>query len=187
MEAGVKKSLEERDGEGKFEEAKAEFIRAGTPKEAVLIFVHNQAWEAAQQVAEAHDPDTVAEALVGQARGALEEKDIQKAEGLLLRAQRPGLPFNYYEEAGLWSDALWIYKGYVRGQLEVLREEYEREATKKGARGMEGFVDQARQWEQAGEYSRAVDCYLKVRGSGSSSLVEKCWMKLAPYWAQWRA
>ena len=60
-------------------------------------FVHNQAWEAAQQVAEAHDPDTVAEALVGQAWWALEEKDIQKAEGLLLRAQRPGLPFNYYK------------------------------------------------------------------------------------------
>lgn len=41
-------------------------------------------------------------------------------------------------------------------------------------------MDQARQWEQAGEYSRAVDCYLKVRDSGSSSLVEKCWMKVRP-------
>lgn len=47
-------------------------------------------------------------------------------------------------------------------------------------RGMEGLVEQARQWEQAGEYSRAVDCYLKVRDSGSSSLVEKCWMKVRP-------
>ncbi|XP_032208956.1 intraflagellar transport protein 172 homolog isoform X2 [Mustela erminea] len=165
------------ENEGKFEGAEAEFIRAGKPKEAVLMFVHNQDWEAAQHVAEAHDPDAVAKALVGQARGALEEKDIQKAEGLLLRAQRPGLAFNYYKEAGLWSDALRICKDYVPGQLEALQEECEREATKKGARGMEGLVDQARQWEQAGEYSRAVDCYLKVWGSGSSSLVEKCWMK----------
>lgn len=47
-------------------------------------------------------------------------------------------------------------------------------------RGMEGLVEQARQWEQAGEYSRAVDCYLKVRDSGSSSLMEKCWMKVRP-------
>lgn len=46
-------------------------------------------------------------------------------------------------------------------------------------RGMEGLVEQARQWEQAAEYSRAVDCYLKVRDTGnSSSLVEKCWMKV---------
>lgn len=48
-------------------------------------------------MAEAHDPDSVADVLVGQARGALEEKDFQKAEGLLLRAQRPGLALNYYK------------------------------------------------------------------------------------------
>ncbi|XP_020839464.1 intraflagellar transport protein 172 homolog isoform X1 [Phascolarctos cinereus] len=171
------------EDEGKFEEAEAEFIRAGKPKEAVLMFVHNQDWEAAQRVAEAHDPDSVSEVLVGQARGALEEKDFQKAEVLLLRAQRPGLALNYYKEAGLWSDALRICKDYVPGQLEALQEEYEREATKKGTRGMEGLVEQARQWEQAGEYSRAVDCYLKVRdsggASGASNLVEKCWMKAA--------
>lgn len=45
-------------------------------------------------------------------------------------------------------------------------------------RGMEGLVEQARQWEQAGEHSLAVDCYLKVRDTGSSGLVEKCWMKV---------
>lgn len=60
-------------------------------------FVHNQDWEAAQRVAEAHDPDSVTEVLVGQARAALKEKDFQKAEGLLLRAQRPGLALNYYK------------------------------------------------------------------------------------------
>lgn len=38
------------------------------------------------------------------------------------------------QEAGLWSDALRICKDYVPGQLEALQEEYEREATKKGAR-----------------------------------------------------
>lgn len=47
-------------------------------------------------------------------------------------------------------------------------------------RGIEGLVERARQWEQAGEYSRAVDCYLKVQDSGSSGLVEKCWMKVRP-------
>ncbi|KAL0620738.1 Intraflagellar transport protein 172-like protein, partial [Plecturocebus cupreus] len=44
-------------------------------------------------------------------------------------------------------------------------------------RGVEGLVEQARHWEQAGEYSCAVDCYLKVRDSGNSGLMEKCWMK----------
>lgn len=73
-------------------------------------FVHNQDWEAAQRVAEAHDPDSVAEVLVGQARGALEEKDFQKAEGLLLRAQRPGLALNYYK-VGHWIQG---HEGRVR-------------------------------------------------------------------------
>ncbi|CAO2602777.1 Fibronectin type III domain-containing protein 4 [Lemmus lemmus] len=85
-------------------------------------FVHNQDWEAAQHLAEAHDPDSVAEVLVDQ---ALEEKDFQKAEGLLLRAQRPGPALNYYNEAGLWSNALQICKDYVPGQIEALQEEYE--------------------------------------------------------------
>ncbi|KAK2092140.1 hypothetical protein P7K49_028668 [Saguinus oedipus] len=74
------------------------------------------------------------EVLLGQARRASEEEDFQKAEGLLLRAQRSGLTLNYYKEAGLWSDALQICKDYVPGQLEALQEEYEQEATKKGAR-----------------------------------------------------
>lgn len=52
-------------------------------------------------MAEAHDPDSIAEVLVRQARGALEEKDFQKAEGLLLRAQRPGLALSYYK-VGHW-------------------------------------------------------------------------------------
>uniref|UniRef100_F6S4V7 Intraflagellar transport protein 172 homolog n=1 Tax=Ornithorhynchus anatinus TaxID=9258 RepID=F6S4V7_ORNAN len=171
------------EDEGKFEEAEAEFIRAGKPKEAVLMFIHNQDWEAAQRVAEAHDPESISKVLVEQAQAALAEKDYQRAEGLLLRAQRPGLALTYYKEAGLWNDALRICKDYVPGQLEALQEEYERETTKKGARGLEGLVEQARQWEQAGEYNRAVDCYLKVRDpgavGGASSLLEKCWMKAA--------
>lgn len=62
-------------------------------------------------MAEAHDPDSVAEVLVGQARGALEEKDFQKAEGLLLRAQRPGLALNYYKVSDIirYSD-IWATK-----------------------------------------------------------------------------
>ncbi|KAK2092141.1 hypothetical protein P7K49_028669 [Saguinus oedipus] len=41
-------------------------------------------------------------------------------------------------------------------------------------------MEQARHWEQAGEYSRAVDCYLRVQDSGNSGLMEKCWMKPNP-------
>jgi len=45
-------------------------------------------------------------------------------------------------------------------------------------RGVEGLLEQAREWEQSGEYSRAVECYLKVKDDSNTALVEKCWMKV---------
>lgn len=48
------------------------------PKEAVLMYVHSQNWEAAQRVAEEHDPDSVSDVLVGQARHAFEAREFQK-------------------------------------------------------------------------------------------------------------
>uniref|UniRef100_A0A8C0FR79 Intraflagellar transport protein 172 homolog n=1 Tax=Bubo bubo TaxID=30461 RepID=A0A8C0FR79_BUBBB len=167
------------EDEGKFEEAEAEFIKAGKPKEAVLMFVHNQNWDAAQRVAEAHDPDSVADVLVGQARFAFEQREFQKAEAFLLRAQRPELAINYYKEAGMWTEALRIGKEYVPGRLEELQEECGREAAQKGSGGTEGLLEQAQEWEQAGEHARAVDCYLKVRDPSDSALREKCLLKAA--------
>ncbi|XP_025050082.1 intraflagellar transport protein 172 homolog [Alligator sinensis] len=167
------------EDEGKFEEAEEEFVKAGKPKEAVLMYVHNQNWDAAQRVAEAHDPESVADVLVGQARCAFEQKEFPRAEAFLLRAQRLELAIKYYKEAGMWSDALRICKEYVPGRLEALQEEYDREAAKKGSRGLEGMLEQAREWEQAGEYGRAVDCYLKVQDPSNSLLTEKCLLKAA--------
>ncbi|NWI06050.1 IF172 protein, partial [Tichodroma muraria] len=167
------------EDEGKFEEAEGEFIKAGKPKEAVLMFVHNQNWDAAQRVAEAHDPDSVADVLVGQAQFAFEQREFQKAEAFLLRAQRPELAIKYYKEAGMWSEALRICKEYMPSRLGELQEERGREAGKKGFSGTEGLLEQAREWEQSGEYARAVDCYLKVQDPSNSVLVEKCLLKAA--------
>ena len=63
--------------------------------------VHNQDWDSAQRVAEDHDPDSVADVLVGQARVAFEKKDFQRAETCLLRAQRPELAARYYKVCGV--------------------------------------------------------------------------------------
>lgn len=46
-------------------------------------------------------------------------------------------------------------------------------------RGAEGLLEQAREWEQSCEYSRAVECYLKVKDAADAALTEKCWMKVA--------
>lgn len=45
-------------------------------------------------------------------------------------------------------------------------------------RGVDGWLEQAKEWEESGEYSRAVDCYLKVKDESDLALMEKCWMKV---------
>ncbi|XP_039981994.1 intraflagellar transport protein 172 homolog [Xiphias gladius] len=167
------------EDEGKFPEAEVEFIKAGKPKEAVFMYVHNKDWANAQRVAEGHDPESVSEVLVGQAKFCFEQKDFQKAEAFLLRAQRPELAVKYYKDADMWSDAMRICKEYLPNKLSLLQEEYEKEASKKGIRGVEGVLEQAREWEQSAEYSRAVECYLKVKDDSNVALMEKCWMKAA--------
>lgn len=57
--------------QGKFFEAEAEFIKAGKPKEAVLMHVHRKDWDAAQKVAEKYCPENVADVLIGQVRVVL--------------------------------------------------------------------------------------------------------------------
>lgn len=43
-------------------------MSAGKAKEAVLMYVHQQNWDAAQKLAELHCPDSVSDVLVGQVR-----------------------------------------------------------------------------------------------------------------------
>ncbi|KAJ3607079.1 hypothetical protein NHX12_026594 [Muraenolepis orangiensis] len=167
------------EDESKFLEAESEFIKAGKPKEAVQMYVHNQDWSSAQRVAEGHDPDSVEEVLVGQAKFCFDQKDFQKAEAFLLRAQRPELAVKYYKDAEMWSDAMRLCKEYLPNKLSLLQEEYEREAAQQGPRGVQGMLEQAREWELSGEFSRAVECYLKVKDGSNVALMEKSWMKAA--------
>lgn len=45
-------------------------------------------------------------------------------------------------------------------------------------RGVEGLLEQARKWEQLGDFSRAVESYLKVKDDSNTALLEKCWLKV---------
>uniref|UniRef100_A0A1A8U1D0 Intraflagellar transport protein 172 homolog n=1 Tax=Nothobranchius furzeri TaxID=105023 RepID=A0A1A8U1D0_NOTFU len=167
------------EDEERLPEAEVEFIKAGKPKEAVSMYVHIKDWASAQRVAESHDPESVPEVLVGQAKFCFEQKEFQKSEAFLLRAQRPELAVKLYKDADMWSDAMRICKEYLPNKLSRLQEEYERETSKKGDRGVEALLQQAKEWEQSGEYSRAVECYLKVKDDSNMDLMEKYWMKAA--------
>ncbi|EDV25844.1 uncharacterized protein TRIADDRAFT_24195 [Trichoplax adhaerens] len=167
------------EDEGKFAEAEAEFIKANKAKEAVLMYVHNQDWDSAQRVAEQHDPDSLSDVMIGQARVAFERKEFQRAETFLLRAQRPELAIKYYKDAGMWNDALRVAKEYIPSKLQALQDEYDRDVLSNSDRGITAIVNQAKEWEMSGEYSRAIDCYLKIKADQDvdTKSLEKCWQR----------
>lgn len=167
------------EDEGKLAEAEAGFIKATRPKEAVLMYMHNKDWESALRIAEAHDPDLVAEVLVGQARIAFQEEDFARAESLLLRAQQPEQAIKYYKDREMWQDALRLCNQYLPNKLQALQDEHERAMISKSSRGIETLLRQAREWENSKDYAHAVDCYLKVTQTVTSdtSVLLKCWHK----------
>uniref|UniRef100_A0A0X3PJC6 Intraflagellar transport protein 172 homolog n=1 Tax=Schistocephalus solidus TaxID=70667 RepID=A0A0X3PJC6_SCHSO len=179
------------EDEGKFAEAEEEFIKSGKAREAVLMYVHNQDWAAAARVASEHDPESVNDVLLGQARIAFREKDFSLAEALLLRAQRPDMAVRAYREAGLWEDALRVAQAYLPSRVQELQEDYEEEKMR-SALGLKGtqsadsvskgspfrhstirsqqdfdpsanpLLNHARQLEAHGEHLKAVEQYLKL-------------------------
>ncbi|CAG0924379.1 unnamed protein product, partial [Notodromas monacha] len=165
------------EDDGKFQEAEGEFIKAGKPKEAVLMYVHNQDWESAQRVAESHDPDSVGDVLVGQAKVAFTARDFPRFESLLLRAQRPEIAIKLYRDGGMWTEALRLCKEYLPHRLQQLQDEYDREVMTQPGRDGNSLLIQARDWEESGDYPRAIECYLKVTtGSVSDPMqLEKAW------------
>ncbi|KAJ3030518.1 hypothetical protein HK097_005620, partial [Rhizophlyctis rosea] len=91
------------EDEGKFKEAEQSFVLAGKPKEAILMYIHNEDWEEALRVAEGYEPESVGEVLIGRAKVCFERNDFPKGESLLLRAQRPELAIKFYKDKGMWD------------------------------------------------------------------------------------
>ena len=128
-------------------------MKAGRPKEAVLMYVHTHQWENAQRVAETHDPASLNDVLIGQAKFCFEEKNFQQGEGFLLRAQRPDLIVSIYLEGEQWQDAMRVAREYVPQMLDDVKEKM-LAASSGSAREL---LQQARSWEQAGDPGRAVE------------------------------
>jgi intraflagellar transport protein 172 len=167
------------EDEGRFQEAENEFLLAQKPKEAVLMYVHNRDWDNAQRIAEKYDPALTADVLIGQAKLAFDEKNYQKAESFLLRANRPELAVKLYKDNAMWPDALRVCKEYLPNRLDQLKEEYDSSGTDKSQFGIEGLLEQATKWEASGEYSKAVDSFIKILPSSSidKETAVRCWIK----------
>ena len=71
------------------------------------MYVHAKDWAAAERVAAASDDqNSLQDILIGQASQAFINKESQKAEAFLLRAEKPEISVDLYREAGKLEDAL---------------------------------------------------------------------------------
>ncbi|XP_058988395.1 intraflagellar transport protein 172 homolog [Mustela lutreola] len=184
----------ELEAEGRLQEAEYHYLEAQEWKATVNMDQSNGLLEEAYRVAKAHggaDAHKHVAYLWAKSLGGASSVRLLTKLGLLAAAVDHATDNCSFEFAFELSRLALKHKTpemhlrhalYLEdeGKFEEAEAEFIRAGTPKEATlmGMEGFVDQARQWEQAGDYSPAVDCYLKVRGSGSSSLEEKCWMKV---------
>lgn len=165
------------EDDGKFAEAEGEFVAAGKPKEAILMYVHGREWTNALRVAETQMPEAVPEVLKAHAQHCFEEGRHNEFEALLLRAQMPELIVQHYQQASMWMDALRVCKEYAPSLLTSVQSEYARaEPTGSSAvpaADLETLLTRANEWVAAGQHARAVDCLLQVNSEVAELDVER--------------
>lgn len=135
------------EDEGRLKDAENAFLLAGKPKEAILMYVHNENWAEALSVAEKHDQQSVSEVLIGQAKVLFERKEYAKSESLLLRAQRPDIAISFYKSAGMWQEASKFAREYLPSKLAELQDEEERFSSGRAIAGKDETLASARKLE----------------------------------------
>jgi intraflagellar transport protein 172 len=159
------------EDEERFKEAEEEFIKAGKPREAIDMYIHQQDWSSCTRVSEQYDPPAMPDILVAQATVALERKDYQHAEALYINAKKPEQLLKAYQDANMWDDAIRICKRHLPNKFSEVQKAYN-EAMSDPTRGASGggaatgnsreLLNQARMYEDTRDFSRAVDAYLKL-------------------------
>jgi intraflagellar transport protein 172 len=158
------------EDEGKFKEAESAFILAGKPREAILMYIHEEDWDRALAIAEQYEPVSVPEVLMGQAKISFQGQDFAKAEALVLRAQRPEFGIKLYKEANLWKEAIKFARQYVPNRVAEVQQEYDRYLAGQSDAGKDQLLTTAAGYERQKDFSRAIDLYMKLSTSHSDNM-----------------
>jgi intraflagellar transport protein 172 len=151
------------EDEENFEEAEREFIRAEKPREAVDMYVHNKDWQNALRVAELHDPESISEVFVAQARSCMEDQNVKRAEELFITAKRPELALEMYQSLGLWKEALQLAQYHLPHKVDEVRRMYQMSQASEGSSSSkDDFLATGRMCENQGAWAKAIDVYLRA-------------------------
>ena len=163
------------EDEGRFKEAEEEFINAKKPKEAIDMYIHQQDWVSALRIVENHDAGSRDDVLLARARAEADRKNLPVAEGYFVDARKPELAVKMYRDARLFDDAIRVARKYEGSLGAGAAYELQQEKARAMAAPDPGvdvdLMAPGRMWEEAGEYSKAIDAYLKVRAAFSSRIL----------------
>ena len=162
----------------RFGEAEGEFIKAGKPREAIDMYVHQQDWESATRVAESYDPAAVPDVLIAQAKVRSDSGDPKGAEELYLKASRPDLALATYQEASMWEDALRIAQYHLPHRVAEISGSYNVAKARSGKGGSKSdYFATGRSWEQGKQWQQAIDAYLGAKKEHIESIhdLEELW------------
>lgn len=147
-----------------FQQAEEEFIKAGKPKEAIDMHVHQLDWASALRVAEEYEPSAVSEVYVAHARALSDSGDLKGAEDLFIAALHPELALSMYQEAESWQDALRIAQLHLPHRVAEINIAYQSAQARSGKGGSKkDFIATARGWEQSKQWIQAIDAYLAAK------------------------
>ncbi|PIC15412.1 hypothetical protein B9Z55_022396 [Caenorhabditis nigoni] len=155
--------------EGRLEDASKHYIEGNKPDLAVDMLIRDSDWAAAERIAKEHCPNLLPDVYTGQARRAIEEGDHLRAETFLLRANKPEIILRYFAENEMWPDALRIAQNYLPHQAALIQEEYEKSELRNGARGVDSYLAQAKDWEQQGDWRKAVTALLRINAESTDN------------------
>jgi intraflagellar transport protein 172 len=141
------------EDQGEFRMAEDAFTKAGKPREAIEMYVHQHEFESAMRVAEGHDPAGIPTVCVAHGRMKFQQGSFKEAEVLLLRANSPQLLLRLYMEARMLPDAQRIAREYCPGELSSI-------STKIAASNNDPLQAGA-MLEENGDFVLAIESYLK--------------------------
>lgn len=164
-----------------FNEAEAEFLLAHKPKEAILMYTHSRDWRAALNVAERYLPNAVNDVLLSQAAAALESRNYNEYEALLIRAERTDIILQHYKEQEMWPDAIRIAKEYVPSAVgDIQRLEAKSNHMSGASNDSRQLLHDASEFARKEQFRKAVNCLLKIdKSNAEPEMVEQSLLRAA--------
>mmetsp|Transcript_3021 Transcript_3021/g.11522 ORF Transcript_3021/g.11522 Transcript_3021/m.11522 type:complete len:1330 (-) Transcript_3021:1351-5340(-) len=160
------------EDEERFKEAEIAFIQAHKPREAIDMYIHQQAWSDALEVAKKHESSAAGDIYAAHARSEAAAGNHHHAEELFLLAGKPELALSMYRDASLWKQARLLADRHLPHLVpDVARQIENQHPTSKAE-----FLEVGRHLEHQEEWDNAVDVYLSAReGYVNSSDLEQIW------------